>query len=65
MFKNAQSLSDKNVENDNSHSETFLDSDTNFKTKSEVVQSLNITFEQLGESPIAKRKIKCKQYGTS
>lgn len=43
MLKNAQSLSD--VEDDHSQ-ETFLDSDTDFTTNSEDVQSLNNSLEQ-------------------
>lgn len=64
-IKNAQSLSDKNSEDEQSQAETFLHSDSEFTTNSEVVQSLNISLEQLGESPIAKRKMKCKKYGTA
>lgn len=64
-LKNAQSLNDKNDEDDHSHSETSLDNDTDFTSHSEVVQSLNISLEHLGESPIVKRKMKCKKYSTS
>lgn len=64
-IKNAQSLSEKNIEDDNSHSETILDDATDFTTNTELVQSLNISLEQLGESPISRKRMKCKKYGTS
>ena len=57
-------ISDKNAE-DSSGSETFSDKDPDFTTNSVVVQTLNTSLQELGESPIDKRKIKSKHYATS
>ncbi|GBM58689.1 hypothetical protein AVEN_256465-1 [Araneus ventricosus] len=63
MLNYAQPISDENV--DSSVSETFSDKDLDFTTNSVAVQTLNTSLQELGESPIDKRKVKSKHYATS
>ncbi|GBM10093.1 hypothetical protein AVEN_230362-1 [Araneus ventricosus] len=63
ILKYAQPISHKN--DDSSASETFSDKDPDFTTNSVVVQTLNTSLQELGESPIDKRKVKSKHYATS
>ncbi|GBM54244.1 hypothetical protein AVEN_213722-1 [Araneus ventricosus] len=57
-------FSDKNAD-DSSSSETFWDKDPDFATNSMAVQTLNSSLQELGESPIDKRKIKSRHYASS
>ncbi|GBN46744.1 hypothetical protein AVEN_184302-1 [Araneus ventricosus] len=63
MLKYAKPISDKNL--DSFASETISDEDPDFAANSVTVQTLNTSLQELGESPIDKRKVKSKRYATS
>lgn len=66
-LKNTEPISDKNAEDeDSSGSEVIIpDKDPDFTTTSMVVQTLNTSLQELGESPIDKKKITSMHYAKS
>ncbi|KAG8183380.1 hypothetical protein JTE90_008282 [Oedothorax gibbosus] len=64
-LKNTPSISEINEEvSEASCSKKFCDNDPDF-TASAVVQTINTSLQELGESPIDKRKLKYKKYSKS
>lgn len=64
MLKKTEPINDENAE-DPSGSETYSEKDTDFKANMEAVQTLNRSLQELGESPIDKKRMKSKSYTTS
>jgi hypothetical protein len=64
-LKNTKPIGDKNCEDSSGTEAIIPDKDPHFTTNSMVVQTLNTSLQELGESSIDKKKIASKHYAKS